>query len=169
MPATVFILSGSNLGDREKNLQKAIEKIEEIPGVEITAISAIYLSEAVGMTVESPEFLNQAIMLDYLYLPLELLAELEKIETKMGRANKGELKPRAIDLDILLFGDEIISDDRLTVPHKELLKREFAMVPLLQLMPEIIHPKTKKPIASYINKFKEIKIKIYKDQIARNL
>jgi 2-amino-4-hydroxy-6-hydroxymethyldihydropteridine diphosphokinase len=169
MPETTYILSGSNLGDREKNLTKAIDKIEYIPGIEIIAISAIYESPAVGMEGENPDFLNQAIMLDYQYLPLELLGELEKIEVAMGRENKSDLKPRLIDLDILLFGDEIINDERLIVPHKELLNREFAMKPLLQLTPDIIHPKTKKPISSYLNKFEESQVKIYKDQVARNI
>lgn len=169
MAETTYILSGSNLGDREKNLSKATEKIEYIPGVEVTAVSSIYESSAAGMEGENPDFLNQAIRLDYQYLPLELLGELEKIETAMGRENKGQLKPRIIDLDILLFGEEIMDDERLTIPHKELLNRAFAIRPLLQLMPEIIHPKTKKPISSYLDIIEDSGIKIYRDQVARNI
>lgn len=169
MSEIAYILSGSNLGDREKNLETACEKLEALPGLEIIATSAIYLSEAQGMNSENPDFMNQVIMIEFLYRPNELLNGLEKIETKMGRTDKGNLKPRPIDLDILLFGDEIIETKELTIPHKELLKRPFAMIPLLQITPDIEHPVKKRAIADFLKKSDEEKVERYKDHVARNI
>lgn len=169
MPETIYLLLGSNTGDREKNLYTAIDKIESIPGLEIIATSAIYLSEAKDMEGDNPSFMNQVIMGDYLYLPNELLTGLEKIELNMGRVDKGKKKPRPIDIDILLFGDRIIKTEKLTIPHPELLSRSFAMVPLLQISPEIIHPKNKKPIANYLKKKDKEEVILYKEHVARNI
>ncbi|NOY88290.1 MAG: 2-amino-4-hydroxy-6-hydroxymethyldihydropteridine diphosphokinase [FCB group bacterium] len=169
MATTVYILLGSNLGDREKNLYSALDKIEAIPGLEVVATSAIYLSEAQEMEGESPAFMNQAVMADYLYLPHELLNELEKIEKKMGRTDKGKMKPRIIDLDILLFGDEIVQTKQLSIPHKKLLKRPFAMIPVLQITPNIVHPVKKEPIADFLTDKDHQEIILYKDHVARNI
>lgn len=167
MATTVFILTGSNLGDRERLLEKAELKLEEIPGLEVIATSAIYGSEAQNMKGENPPFLNQCVMVEYEYLPDELLDGLEAIERELGRKTKGQRLARTIDLDILLFGDEIISTDRLTVPHKDLLKRPFAMVPLLQLDPDIVHPAKKKAVAEFLTDRQRRKIVLYKDHVAR--
>ena len=169
MSEIVYILSGSNLGDREKYLDIAIDKIFALPGVEIIATSALYQSQAQEMQGENPDFLNQVIMLDYLYLSNELLNGLEKIELEIGRSDKGKLQPRIIDLDILLFGNEIIETAELTIPHKRLLKRPFAMVPLLQITPEIEHPVKKRAIAEFLTKTDALKVEIYKDHVARNI
>ena len=135
--SVVYILLGSNLGDRERNLSIAQNKLELIPGLEIIATSGIYLSDATDMVGENPAFLNQVIKGDYEFLPHELLDGLEKIEKALGRTGKGEKTNRPIDLDILLFGDQIIETKRLSIPHRELLKRPFVMVPLLEIDPEV--------------------------------
>ncbi len=169
MAEIVYILSGSNLGDREKKLEIALDKIEALPGLEVIATSALYLSEAQGMKGENPDFMNQVIMIEFLYLPKELLDGLEKIETEMGRTEKGKLKPRVIDLDILLFGDKIIETDELTIPHKKLLKRPFAMIPLLQITPDIEHPVKKRAVADFVKESDYAKVELYKDHVARNI
>ena len=87
MAETVFILSGSNMGDREKNLQKSLRKLEVLEGLEIIATSAIYVSRAVDMDEEAPAFMNQVIMADYDFKPNELLNSLELIEKSMGRTD----------------------------------------------------------------------------------
>jgi len=166
---TVYILLGSNIGDREKNLGRAIASIETIPGVELVATSAIYLSDAEDMAEDSPSFLNQVAMADYEYRPQELLVALEAIETKMGRIDKGNHLPRVIDLDILLFGDQIIETEELSIPHRQLLNRSFAMLPLLQITPEIIHPVTGKPVSSFLSPDDTESVMLYKDHVARNI
>lgn len=169
MSTTVYILAGSNIGNREKYLEKAIEKVQEIPGLEIVATSAIYVSDPVDMDGENPSFLNQVIMAEYDYIPLELLDALEKIERGLDRTDKTKKLPRTIDLDILLFGDEIIKSERLVVPHKELTKRPFALIPLVQVSPELCAPKTKKLYSDYIKKNDYHKVILYKDHVARNI
>lgn len=169
MAETIYILSGSNLGDRSHNLEKALNKIEEIPGIEITATSAVYVSEAYQMKGENPSFLNQVIMADYQYLASELMNALEAIEIKMGRTDKGMKQPRPIDLDILLFGEQIINTEDLTIPHKELTNRPFALIPLLQISPEIVHPVSKKPLSDCLIKEDLNKVILYKDHVARNI
>ncbi len=164
---TVYILLGSNIGDREKNLATARERLEYIPGFELGASSSIYISDAVGMPGENPAVLNQVIKGEYTYRPSELLVELERIETALGRTGKGQKQPRTIDLDILLFGDDIIETESLSIPHRELLNRPFAMVPLLQIDPDIIHPVTKEPVASFLTDIDRTQVLLYRDHVAR--
>ena len=169
MAEIVYILAGSNLGDREKCIDKALDKLESLPGLEVIATSALYVSKAQDMVGEHPDFLNQVIMAEFQFRPNELLNGLEKIETDLGRENKGKLQPRTIDLDILLFGEEIIKTEELTIPHKELLNRPFAMIPLLQVTPDIVHPVLKKEIAEFVFEADKDKVELYKDHVARNI
>lgn len=168
MADTVYILLGSNLGDREKYLELALRRMSEIEGLEIIAASPIYLTEAQGMPDDNPAFMNQVIKAEYLYPPLELLTALETIETALGRTGKGEFLPRTIDLDILLFGGRKINTDRLTIPHKALLDRPFAMVPLLDIAPDLVHPITRNPIAEYLSAQGRRHIVLYKEHVTRN-
>lgn len=165
---TVYILLGSNIGDRARNLSTARERLEYIPGFELIASSSVYISDAVDMPGENPAFLNQVIKGDYEYRPSELIVALEQIETALGRTGKGQKQPRTIDCDILLFGDEIIETERLSIPHRELLNRPFAMVPLLQIDPDIIHPVTKEPIASFLTDPQRTQVLLYRDHVARH-
>lgn len=167
MSETVFILAGSNMGDREKNLADALAKLEFVEGLEIVASSAIYISEAEGMDSGAPSFMNQAVMADYLFTPNELLNALELIEKKLGRTDKGNNEPRTIDLDILLFGQQIIETNRLSIPHRELLNRPFAMAPILQIDPNVVHPVTKKPVADSLSDEQRNQVMLYKDHVAR--
>lgn len=168
MADTIYILLGSNLGDRETNLKKAVDKISGLEGIETIALSSIYQSKAQGMDEGSPDFLNQAMMADYQYLPNELLDQLEKIENELGRDNKGLNLPRLIDLDILLFGEQIIKNDRLTVPHKELLNRAFALTPVIEISPDIEHPQTGRLLKDHLTENKSEEVTVYKDYVARS-
>lgn len=168
MAETVFILSGSNMGDREKSLQAAFGKLELLEGLEIIATSAIYVSSAVDMDEEAPAFMNQAIMADYNFKPNELLNSLELIEKSMGRTGKGQNLPRIIDLDILLFGDQIVETETLSIPHRELLKRPFAMVPLLQIDPDVVHSVTGRKVSEFLTEKGKKQVMLYKDHVARN-
>lgn len=165
MIETVYILCGSNLGDREKNLSTSISMITDLPGVEVIAISSVYLSQADGMDGENPDFLNQVVMAEYQYLPSELLSELESIELTLGRTGKGKRKPRPIDLDILLFGAQIIDMPHLQIPHPKMLDRPFAMLPLLQLTPDLVHPVTNKPIANSLKNSRRDEVILYRDYV----
>lgn len=168
MAETIYLLLGSNIGDRERNLSAAVARLESIEGLEIIACSAIYLSEAVEMVGDHPSFLNQAIKAEYQFTPMELLRGLEKVETGLGRTDKGKKLSRTLDCDILLFGDLVASTDRLTLPHPRLLERPFALVPLLEIEPELVHPGTRKPIAGYLKAADRRTIMLYKDYVAGN-
>jgi len=167
MSETVFILTGSNMGDREKNLADALEKMYLIEGLEIVAVSGVYISEAQDMVGENPSFMNQVIMADYRYSANELLNGLELIERKLGRTGKEKRLPRTIDLDILLFGRQVIETDRLSIPHRQLLSRPFAMAPLLEIDPNVIHPVTKRPVAELLSEEDRSQVMLYKDHVAR--
>ena len=169
MAETVYLLLGSNLGDREKYLSRALTRLEEVEGLEIIAVSSVYVSEAVEMAAGSPSFLNQVIKADYDYTPRELLHTLQGIEADLGRTDKLLKQPRTIDIDILLFGDQVIESDVLTVPHAKMLKRGFALMPLLQIDPELEHPAKKKPISEFVTDAMRKSVVIFKDNVARNV
>ena len=151
MTSTAYILIGSNLGDREKYLSSAIAMIKETPGLELCDRSSVYSSEAQQMANGTPSFLNQAIKVETRLRPLELLTALEKIEQALGRDDKGKNLSRKIDLDILLYDTEIVNTKRLTIPHPELLNRAFALIPLIEIDPELVHPLTGRRLKDYLN------------------
>ncbi|RKX18066.1 MAG: 2-amino-4-hydroxy-6-hydroxymethyldihydropteridine diphosphokinase, partial [Candidatus Zixiibacteriota bacterium] len=112
MSNTVYLSLGSNLGDRERNLLRAIETISAMEGFEVISHSPVYVNPAIEMEKDAPGFFNMVIKGEFAYRPAELLTNIENIEAKLGRTNKRECKPRTIDIDIILFGEEIIETDR---------------------------------------------------------
>ncbi|MDX9856532.1 MAG: 2-amino-4-hydroxy-6-hydroxymethyldihydropteridine diphosphokinase [candidate division Zixibacteria bacterium] len=169
MADTVYLLLGSNLGNRERHMQVALDKLQSLEGLEVIATSPVYLSDAVGMPDGSPSFLNQVVKCEYLYPPHELLHSVEKIEAAMGRTDKGTYQSRIIDIDILLFGDRVLQLDDLTVPHPSLLERPFALIPLLAIDPELVDPRTGTPLESYVDSRDRERVLLYKDHVARNV
>jgi len=169
MADTIYLLLGSNLGDREKNLTAAMRRLEAVEGLEIVATSAIYLSAAVGLEKDAPPFMNQVVKADYQYTPNELLDAMELIEKKQGRTGKGRQTSRTMDIDILLFGDQVIELEHLSIPHRELLSRPFVMVPLLQIDPDLIHPVTGTPVAEFLTEKDAGTVELFKDHVARSL
>jgi len=169
MSHAVYILSGSNVGDREANLGIALAKMELLPGLKIAAASAIYITSAQEMPDDSPSFMNQAVMVVCDYAPEQLLTELEIIEREMGRVDKGMFLPRIIDLDILLFGKELIETPRLTMPHPRLLQRPFALIPLLEISPDLTHPGTGRKLSEYLGDERRSGVVRFRDYVARNI
>ncbi len=149
MSSTAYIGLGTNLGDRATNLRRAIELIDELPGTRITRHSSVYESEPHGRARNW--FINSVIEIHTELDPLELLKALQKIETAMGRKKpaKGDgggkkavdrSVSRIIDLDILLYGNQIVDARKLKVPHPELPNRKFVLLPLSELAPAYLHP-----------------------------
>jgi 2-amino-4-hydroxy-6-hydroxymethyldihydropteridine diphosphokinase len=169
MAETAFLLFGSNLGDREQNLRFAVANLEQIEGLELLALSSLYESEAVNMVGDNPPFLNQAIKADFMYTPVELLDHTERIERALGRTDKGKRRPRALDIDILMFGQRILHTERLTIPHRDLVHRSFALAPLLEIDPDLLDPGTGKPLAVYFTAELRRTVVLYKDYVARNI
>ena len=148
-----YLLTGGNLGDREKNLAKARELINEQCGAIISA-SSLYETAAWGKT-DQPAFLNQALMVDTLLNARQLIRRILKIEKQMGRIREEKYGPRVIDIDILLFNDEKHNYHFLKLPHPEMQNRHFALLPLAEIAAGIVHPVLKKTISELLNECKD--------------
>jgi len=135
----VFLALGSNRGDKFKYLSDALNLINRLPKTSISAISPVYETLPYGVT-EQGEFLNMVIEVLTDFSPRTLLTELKQIEKLTGRVERKRWHEREIDIDILLYGDAILNDPDLVIPHKELLKRDFFILPLLDLDPDITSP-----------------------------
>jgi len=143
----VYVALGSNLGDREANLKKALALLIETPHLYIHRISSFIENPAVGGPEDSPDFLNAAVELTTSLSPHALMKRLLEIEREMGRTRDKKWEPRPIDLDLLLFGDQIISDDTLIVPHPLMHERRFVIQPLAEIAPNVVHPTLEIPIS----------------------
>ena len=148
MNAGIYLLLGTNIGDRNKNLANALDAIAHTAG-RIRKKSAVYQTEAWGKT-DQPEFLNQVVEIDTTLDPDTLLAEILSIEKMMGRERKEQWGERIIDIDILLFGNEITETPKLSIPHPQLPNRRFTLVPLNELIPDFIHPVLQKKISELL-------------------
>lgn len=139
----IYIGMGSNLGDRLENLALAACAIAELPDTRICAQSSIYETQPRFYTAQ-PNFLNACLQLQTRLRPLALLQELQGIEHNLGRTRSIPNGPRTIDLDILLYGEEVVREDNLQVPHPGLHSRTFVLVPLAEIMretaPDLRHP-----------------------------
>ena len=139
--AKAFVGIGSNLGDPERQIAAALERLAAEEGVELLAVSTLRKTEPVGYR-DQPDFLNGAVELETVLSARELLERLLAIESRLGRVRgEGErFGPRTIDLDLLLYGDETIDEPALTVPHPRLAERRFALEPLAELDPTLEVP-----------------------------
>ena len=146
--STAYLLIGGNLGNRKDNLQKAVNLINEQCGP-LTKLSSVYETAAWGIT-DQPLFLNQALEISTSLNARQLMRKILKIETDMGRVRKEKLGPRIIDIDILLFEDEIYDLPFLKIPHPELQNRRFVLTPLAEIDPELQHPVLRKSISQLL-------------------
>ena len=137
--ATAFVGIGSNLGDREGHLSRALDLLAAEEGIEIVAVSVLRETEPVGPVEQGP-FLNGAVQVQTDLAPRELLERLLDVEQRLGRARAERFGPRTIDLDLLLYGDEVIDEPGLTLPHPRLHERRFALEPLAELAPDLFVP-----------------------------
>lgn len=149
----VFLLLGSNLGDREGYLQKAIGLIEAELG-RVTQKSSIYETEAWGKTDE-PNYLNQVVRINTTLSARQVLEKVLQIETKMGRIREEKWGSRIIDVDILFYGQDIINEPGLIVPHPELHNRKFTLEPLNEMVSDLQHPVLKKSIFQLKSELKD--------------
>ncbi|MCR4435018.1 MAG: 2-amino-4-hydroxy-6-hydroxymethyldihydropteridine diphosphokinase [Clostridiales bacterium] len=134
MAYKVFLSLGSNMGDREGYLRRAIEEISRLAGTETVKVSSIYETDPVGYT-EQDRFLNIAAAVNTRLEPLDMLEKLQGIEASLNRVRNIRWGPRTIDIDILLFGGLKLDLPRLTVPHPRMFERAFVLVPLKEVYP----------------------------------
>jgi 2-amino-4-hydroxy-6-hydroxymethyldihydropteridine diphosphokinase len=149
----VFLLLGSNLGDRILLLQQTIEHIEE-DIAPVIKTSAVYETQSWGNT-NSPDYLNQVVLIQTELSAQIILQRILNIEWKIGRIREEKWGPRIIDIDMLFYGDAIINEADLQVPHPELHNRRFTLEPLAEIAPELIHPVVNKNILQLKNELKD--------------
>ena len=143
-----FLLLGSNLGDREKNLRMARDEIGSMASV--TKLSSVYTTAPWGKT-NQPDFLNQVLIAETQASPHELLDQLLDIEMRLGRKRKEKWGSRTIDIDILFFSDLIVSSDRLTILHPGIGYKRFTLLPLQEIAPDFVHPVLKRKISDLLD------------------
>jgi 2-amino-4-hydroxy-6-hydroxymethyldihydropteridine diphosphokinase len=143
MPHLVYLSLGSNIGNREAHLREAIRRLESAG--KLRSVSSIYETEPVEFT-DQPQFLNCAVALETSSTPEQLMLQLLTIEKAMGRQRIQKKGPRTIDLDILLYGDEVVDTPGLTIPHPAMQHRRFVLEPLAEIAPEVRHPVLKKTV-----------------------
>jgi 2-amino-4-hydroxy-6-hydroxymethyldihydropteridine diphosphokinase len=135
-----FVGLGANLGEREETIRRAVELLGDAPGVHVVGVSSLIETDPVGY-LDQPRFVNAAAALETSLPPRELLELLLRIERELGRTRTGpRFGPRTIDLDVLLFGDDVVDEPGLSVPHPRLHERRFALEPLLELDPLLVVP-----------------------------
>ena len=128
---------GSNMGNRQKNLEKALDLLSQ--RLQVSQVSSIYDTEPVG-NINQPRFLNLVCQVYTKLAPMELLALTKGIELKLGRTSGKSNAPRPIDIDILFYGDQVIETPELVIPHPRLTERAFVLIPLAEIAPELAHP-----------------------------
>jgi len=136
-PVAVYLGLGSNVGNRQGNLDKALELLSQ--RLRVRQVSSIYDTEPIGNT-NQPRFLNLVCQVNTRLAPAELLTLTKGIELKLGRAPGRSGVPRPIDIDILLYGDQVLETPELVIPHPRLTERAFVLVPLDEIAPDLVHP-----------------------------
>jgi 2-amino-4-hydroxy-6-hydroxymethyldihydropteridine diphosphokinase len=147
---TAFIALGANVGDRRHNISAAIQKLKQSEGVEVVRVSKLIENPAIGMGDDAPPFLNGVAQISTTLGSHALLHRLLEIEKEMGRERRERWEPRVIDLDLLLYGNQIISSQELIVPHPLMHERRFVLEPLAEIAPDVVHPTLQMTIAGLL-------------------
>lgn len=150
MDKKIFIGIGSNTGNSYKNCVLAIKQISSDNRASLRSISSFYSTSPVS-DIEQDDFINCAVEIDWRGTPRELLHFLNGIESSMGRIREEKNGPRVIDLDILLYGDAVIEEEVIVIPHRELHRRKFAIMPCVEIDPGIVHPSLNRSLSSFLH------------------
>ncbi|UBH13055.1 2-amino-4-hydroxy-6-hydroxymethyldihydropteridine diphosphokinase [Macrococcus armenti] len=152
----VYISFGSNIGDREQQINEALNKLQQVCDTELVTVSSLYETAPVGGVIQD-DFLNGAAIVETSLTPIDFLNEIQRIELELGRERKVHWGPRTIDLDVLLMDDYIIEHERLNVPHPYMHERSFVLIPLAEIAPEAVHPILNKSIKELVTVDPEVR------------
>lgn len=134
-----YIGAGANLGEREATIRRALELLDAEEGIDVVAVSSFRETDPLGV-VDQPRFVNAAAAVETSLAPRELLERLLAVERALGRERRERFGPRTVDLDLLLYGEEVVDEPGLEVPHPRLHERRFALEPLAELDPALVVP-----------------------------
>jgi 2-amino-4-hydroxy-6-hydroxymethyldihydropteridine diphosphokinase len=146
-----YVGLGSNLGERESMIRLALDDLSRVASTRLVRASSLYDTEPVG-DVDQANFLNAVAQLETELAPRQLLWNLLLIERRLGRVRTRPWGPRTIDLDLLLFGGVLVDEPDLKVPHPELIRRSFVLVPLVELDPLLVHPVTGETLVAHLSR-----------------
>ncbi len=152
MPTIAYIALGSNMGDKTATCRKAIGLLSRAGRV--TRVSSFYCTEPVGYAGQE-DYVNAVVELETALSPLALLAACHVIEDELGRSRLVRWGPRTIDLDILLYGDRVVDDAELTIPHPLMATRGFVLIPLCEIAPQAVHPVLQKTVARLLQELRD--------------
>ncbi|WP_088723786.1 2-amino-4-hydroxy-6-hydroxymethyldihydropteridine diphosphokinase [Streptococcus mutans] len=156
----VYLSLGSNIGERQTYLQRALEELAHLSHITLQAVSPVYETAAWGKT-DQADFLNIVCQLETDLSPYDLLEACQKIEKHLNRVRHEHWGPRTIDIDILFYGNTIIKEDNLKIPHPYLQNRAFVLVPLNDIASELVHPVLKETVAILLEKVDKSGVKIW--------
>lgn len=137
---TAYLGLGSNLGNRLAFLRGGRNALIDRPDIELIQVSGVYETEAIGGPPDNPLFLNTVLQIQTTLGPQQLLEACLAVEDEFGRSRPVRWAPRTLDIDILFYTDQVISEERLTIPHPRLQERAFVLAPLVEIAPEFRHP-----------------------------
>jgi 2-amino-4-hydroxy-6-hydroxymethyldihydropteridine diphosphokinase len=147
---TAYLALGANLGDRRRNIRDAIAAMVKTDGIGVTRVSNLLDNPAVGGPPDAPPFLNAAVKIKTTLGSHALLHRILEIEQQLGRVRREKWEPRLIDIDLLLYGEEIISSQELVIPHPLMHERRFVLQPLAEIAPDAVHPVLQMTIAGLL-------------------
>jgi 2-amino-4-hydroxy-6-hydroxymethyldihydropteridine diphosphokinase len=146
----VYLGLGSNIGDKKSFIKSAGNEISKLTGTKVIKSSSLYKTEPWGIKNQD-YFLNSVLEIETALNPKDFLSELKKIESDLGRIKRHKWYEREIDIDILFFGDLVLTDDFVNIPHPEIQNRNFVLIPMCELNPDFIHPVLNRTVQDLLN------------------